>query len=244
MKLNSKALGVILLIVFFGGIALSIGLGYWQTKSSKQPARFRQGQAEGEYNPADIRGSYTFGDVSDLFSIPLEDLTRAFGLEGEENPAGLRASFLEEKYAGLVEDGEVGTSSIRLFVAWYKGLPYQPSGDEYLLTPAVRKLESVVSLSADQIAYLDTHTVTPGSGQAGSGQEPVEDHEPLNDDQLIRGKTTFRDLLDWGLTEEQIESILGMEMPQPLLTVRDFCTYNGLPFGQIKVELQTLIDED
>lgn len=246
MKLNSKALGVVLLVVFFGGIALSIGLGTWQTKSSKQPTRFRGGDAAGEYNPADIRGSYTFGDVSELFEVPLEDLIRAFDLEDEENAPDLRVSMLEERYAGLVEEGEVGTSSVRLFVAWYKGLPYTPSGDEYLLMPSARILKSVATLTDEQITYLESHSLTPSSGQSGSGQGPAEgeeDHEPP-DDQVVRGKTTFRDLLEWGLTEERIESVLGLEMPQPLLTVRDFCVDNGLPFGEIKVELQTLIDED
>ena len=66
MKLGSKALGIILVVILFGGITLSTALGYWQTKSTKQPIRFQEGEAAGEYNPADIRGSYTFGEISPI----------------------------------------------------------------------------------------------------------------------------------------------------------------------------------
>ena len=80
MKLKSNLLGVIVLTVLFGGIALTTALNLWTTETAKVPVKFDTGEAAGEYNPEDIRGSYAFGDISELFDIPLDDLATAFGL--------------------------------------------------------------------------------------------------------------------------------------------------------------------
>jgi len=61
MQLKSIPLAFVILVVFFGGIGASGALNYWQTESSKIPEKFLTGEVAGEYNPADIRGSYTFG---------------------------------------------------------------------------------------------------------------------------------------------------------------------------------------
>ncbi|MGB8983706.1 MAG: hypothetical protein WCC12_17690, partial [Anaerolineales bacterium] len=64
MTLTSKPLAFILFIIMFGGIAVSSALGWWQTESTKVPAAYTEGEFAGQANPADIRGSYTFGDIS------------------------------------------------------------------------------------------------------------------------------------------------------------------------------------
>jgi hypothetical protein len=64
MKLNSKLMGIIVLVVIFGGIAISSMLGYWNTESTGG-----QGQGDGaaavtgETATESIRGKTTFQDI-------------------------------------------------------------------------------------------------------------------------------------------------------------------------------------
>jgi hypothetical protein len=249
MVIRSKSLALITMAVVFGGIFSSAWMGIWQTESQKIPVRYQEGAAAGEYNPADIRGSYSFGEISNLFDIPLDVLGRAFRLPADINLADFQNKELETLYADLDEDKEIGTASMRLFVAYYKGLPYTPNEDIYLLKPAVNILKNQAELSPEQIFFLDTHNIdleTPESASApasagekasGTGEEHDEDA------QIVRGKTTFTDLLEWGLAEESIQIIIGGEIPNPIMLVRDYCTENGIEFSTIKTELQTEVDK-
>ncbi len=57
MSLNSKKLAILILAIMIAGIAASKIGGFWNTESSKTPAKFSKGEFSGEFNPADIRGS-------------------------------------------------------------------------------------------------------------------------------------------------------------------------------------------
>jgi len=96
MRLTSKSLGPIVVVILFGGILFTTLMGWWQTESVKEPVKYTTGELAGEYNPADIRGSYTFGDINRLFNIPLEDLRVAFGLPSDADVAAFQAKSLEE----------------------------------------------------------------------------------------------------------------------------------------------------
>ena len=62
---------------------------------------------------------------------------------------------------------------------------------------------------------------------------------------MVKGKTTFGELLEWGVTRDAVEKILGMSMPDaPGMTVKDFCTNNGLSFETIKPALQAEVDQE
>ena len=122
MKITSKPLALIVFVVMIGGVFFSDWMGWWQTASSKVPVTFASGEAAGEYNPADIRGSYTFSDISGLFGVPLEDLAAAFRV-APQDAAAFKVNGLEALSEGSAY--EVGTTSVRLFVAWYRGLPFE-----------------------------------------------------------------------------------------------------------------------
>ena len=81
MKVRSPLLAVIIVAVFVSGIGLSMAFNLWRTEASKEPARYESGEFAGEYNPADIRGSYTFGDIEDTFGVPAQVLGKAFDKE-------------------------------------------------------------------------------------------------------------------------------------------------------------------
>src|SRR5512143_2622329 len=78
MTLTSKSLAAILVVLMFGGIAFSSAMGWWVTESTKIPATFTNGEFAGQANPADIRGSYTFGDIANSFDITPQVLAQAF----------------------------------------------------------------------------------------------------------------------------------------------------------------------
>ena len=66
MRLTAKPLALLILAVIFGGVLVTSAFNWWTTESTKVPAKFASGEAAGQYDPADIRGSYTFGDIESL----------------------------------------------------------------------------------------------------------------------------------------------------------------------------------
>ena len=255
MKIKSWHMGLIVLVFIFGGIAVTMAFNLWNTKGggggqgsggSKVPATFKEGEFAGEYNPADIRGSYSFGNISELWEIPLTELGAAFGLEAIENLANFKCKDMEAAYANLEEDVEIGTGSVRVFVALYTGLPYMLSDDEYLPQSAVEILKSRV-ITEEQRTFLDTHGVdirgiqiVESSIVTGEDSSTAEHEESA--ERIIKGRTTFKELLDWGLPREEIEAVIGEELPATGMTIRDWVTQKGLNFGSIKAALQAKVD--
>lgn len=241
MTLTSKPLAALLVVILFGGIFFSSAMGWWQTESTKQAAKITSGEFAGQANPADIRGSYTFGDVEKNFGIAPAVLAEAFGVESDD-PAAFAVKGLEELYAASAQ--EVGTASVRLFVAFYKGMPYDLSTDIYLPESAAALLRTR-NLSSEQAAYLAAHTV-PNRGAAPPATQPVPSAAPqaTSTARVVKGATTFADLLGWGVSKETIENVLGVPMPAaPGMKVKDYCTEKGLTFETIKTSLQAEVDK-
>ena len=278
MKLTSKPLAILIVVLMFGGIFISSLAGWWETESTKQAAAYTAGEFAGQANPADIRGSYTFGDVEKNFNVPAALLAQAFGIQ-TDNPAAFAVKELEALYADSSQ--EVGTASVRLFVAFYLGLPIDLSTDMYLPESAAEVLRSR-NLSTENAAYLEAHlatapgseppaaeaTATPAAANAPEDAAPAAtatpaaetatkpadagtpkadasaEHTPVVEEGVIKGKTTFADLLAWGLPAETIEQVLGIPMPAaPGITVKDFCTQNNLDLETIKPALQAELDK-
>lgn len=79
MKMNSKLLGIIILVVIFGGIALSSALGWWQTEGGRQGSGAGQGGGPGETDGVEaVRGKTTFQDLLDL-GLPQETIEQVIG---------------------------------------------------------------------------------------------------------------------------------------------------------------------
>lgn len=239
MRVKAVTAGILMPVLFLASFLLSTSLGYWRTESSKEPVKFEAGEAAGEYNPADIRGSYTFGDLEEVFGISAETLAEAYGFTGQENPGSLQVKVLEEVY-GLVGDREIGTDSIRLFVALYKGLPYLPEEDTALPEPAWEVLkregaamETVLERYQDWVVPINGNVTSP---------EALLDVPAVEEERLVKGNTTFGDLLAWGIPVEKIESVLGRTMGAEAQSLRIFCTDQGLEFSAVKTALQNLAD--
>jgi len=258
MTLTSKPLAFLVVFFMFGGIGLSSALGWWQTESTKEPAKYTEGEFAGKANPADIRGSYTFGDISNSFDVTPELLAQAFQVTTGD-PASFPVKDLEAIY---LESGyEIGTNSVRLFVAYYLGLPFDTTGQEiYLLKPAANILTNRADLTPEQLAYIQTYTVdvNPASNtdlevdpaqseetapEAESTHSASEAGTSSEEDYVIKGKTIFGDLIRWGVPQETIEQIIGAPMPDPAMKVKDFATANGLEFETVKTQLQAEVDK-
>lgn len=259
MTIGSKPLAAMIVTILFGGILLANGLGWWNTENTKTAARFTSGEFAGQANPADIRGSYTFGDVEKNFEISASLLAKAFQVNTAD-PQSFPVKSLESLYTAAAEQGfEIGTASVRLFVAFYKGLPFILTTNIYLPESAAQILQDR-PLTEEQAAYLAQHTVTGAfpadldglpddetSTPSASQETPVstpqpENHEALNQ-YMVKGKTTFNELLEWGVSPEVIEKILGRPMPAAKgMLVREFCSTNGLSFETVKTALQAEVD--
>ena len=244
---------------------MTTALGWWQTTTTKIPVKFAEGEAAGEYNPADIRGSYKFGDISSLFEIPLAELQAGFHIPGDVDPAEYQVKSLEAQFAGQAQ--EIGTASVRLFVALYRGLPFELSDETFLPLEAVVILKQKSALTAEQIEYLDSHAVdlggpalpAPASSTTQQAPPPAAATTPTPEppsenaaatpaatehvavEGTITGKTTFQDLLDWGVSQAAIEAVIGGSMPSPATVIRDYYTAKGAEFGSAKAELQALV---
>ncbi len=285
MTLTSKTLAALVAAILFGGIFFSSAMGWWQTESTKEAAKITSGEYAGQANPADIRGSYTLGDVDKNFAVPAAVLAEAFGVT-DSNPAAFAVKGLEGMYANSGQ--EVGTASVRLFVALYKGMPYDLSTDIYLPESAATLLRAR-NLTGEQAAYLAKHTVpnlgaapasapqttpqpqatqvpsaqstpqatkapsaqsTPQATKAPSAQSTPKSETPggtpgtSSTDRVIKGVTTFADVLGWGVPKATIDKVLGVPMPvAPGMKVKDYCTEKGLNFETVRPALQAEVDK-
>jgi hypothetical protein len=266
MRLRSYHVAVLVLVLIFGTIAGTSLAGVWVTESTKTPRLIAEGEFAGISDPADIRGSYTFADIENAFGIPASLLAAAFGMDGQ--PGEISAKDLEEIW-GEIEGMEVGTDSLRLFVALYLGVPYLPEETTALPRAAYQILQrqsgaspdpdlpavaettrEALAAYSDRVVALEPEATAPtgtGAGAAGSqaaGIEPEEpeEHETSTEEGVIRGATTFADLLSWGLTREQIEGVIGTEMPNRATKVRDFAAETGASFGSYRETFQGLLD--
>jgi hypothetical protein len=217
-------------------------MGWWATESTKEPATFTEGEFAGLANPADIRGSYTFGDIANSFNVSPEILAQAFGVTSDD-PAAFTVKDLEAFY---LESGyEIGTNSVRMFVAFYTGLPFDLTGEEtVLLQSATDILLAKGNLTPEQVSYLETHTVSLNE-PAPAVVEPAIETTPVSEesDYVVKGKTTFGDLILWGVQKETIETLIGADMPDPAMKVKDFASANGLDFETLKPALQVEVDK-
>lgn len=240
MKIKGTTAGLTFIVIFVGGIILSQAAGYWATESSKEPMKFETGAFAGEANPADIRGSYSLGDIERAFDIPVATLAQAFAMSGEENQASIQVKVFEELF-GIIDGKEIGTDSMRLFVSLYKGIPYVTEEDTGLPRPALSILRKEGAMTAEELAAAEERLVSMDSVHVDVSAIPDDDHskDVLKE---IKGKTMFSDLYDWGLTQEEVEKILGMPAGVRTQTVRDFCMEKGIEFSTVKTPIQELLD--
>lgn len=230
MKLKPIHVGMLVATVLIGGILVSDSLGFWRTESTKMPVKIQEGEFAGASDPADIRGSYTFGDIAQSYPISVDVLAEAFQVI--ENPEAFQLKRLEEMYPSEGEV-EMGTSSIRFFVARYTGLPYEETGEEGLFPHAVQMLldqGTITDEEAREIPRISGEILLEYEGSHTEAE--VEEHvEPV-----VNGNSTVADLFAIGLEEEEIVSVIG-PFESKGEKVRDVCQNNSIQFSAAKTLL-------
>ena len=236
MTVRAIVAGLLLPVLFILGIGVTGLTGQWRTESAKDPVKYTEGIFEGQANPADIRGSYSLADIERAFGIPVEIQAGAFGQENAADPSSVQLKIFEEIY-GFIDGKEIGTDSMRLFVALYLGLPYEADGSTGLPEASRSKLmEAGADLSDHAERFI---TIVTAAETASSAPDT---HDEAAEDQLVKGRTLFADLLDWGLNQDDIESVLGAPMGPGNQAVRDWCVENGIEFSGVKTALQEELD--
>ena len=251
MKLKPSVLGLIVVVMMFGGIWLTDLMGKWNTGTSKEPSLITTGDAAGKPNPADIRGSFSFADINKGYGVSLEDLKIAFRLPEGTDVATFQVKGLETLYTAEAASGkEIGADSVRYFVALYAELPFTVSADIWVPVDAVNLLKKRGGLSPEQAQYLEAHSVgaaaPAGSTASTAVTNPtpsVAKTEPVTADKVVTGSTTFQQLLDWGVPQATIEGIIGGPMPGTASIVKDYITQKGLEFMTYKQKLQVEVDK-
>jgi len=245
MTLNSRTLAVILFVVLSGGIAFSSFMGWWATESTKEPTTFTEGEFAGQANPADIRGSYTFGDISNSFAVTPEILAQAFDI-AEGDPSAFPVKELETIYQDT--GFEIGTASVRLLVAYYLGLPFDTTNQEiYMPQSATDLLLAKANLTPDQTSYLEKYTVKAGdfpvSEQPAVDKSSIEPSSGTSEEYTVKGKTSFGELITWGVPQSVIEELIGAPIPGVAMTLKDYAAANGVNFETLKPALQAEVDK-
>lgn len=243
MKIKFIAMAILVPAILFGGIAATMAADVWSTTSDKTPAKYVSGSHSGEYNPADIRGSYTFTEVSEDFGIDQNVLYSAFGIPEGTDGMAVKTKDLEGMYAA---DTGIGNESVQVFVALYKHLPIDYEG-VILPQKAAEILLAVGGLSADETTFLQQFI---GQSSAPLASLPAASAQPSasgskagtaeETEQLVNGSATFQMVLDAGITKEQVEEIIGGSMPPTNQTIKDYCSANGLTFSDIKNQMNAL----
>lgn len=228
MKLKSLYIPLVIIIILFGGVTISKGLGIWITESTKIPKTISSGTYAGEYDPGDIRGSYTFDDIYNSFNISPEILAEAFNIITDK-PRDFQVKSLEDMYSDL--EVEVGTDSVRRFTALYTGLPYD--SDEILPQQAITILYSNNKISDSEMESLLENTIIL----------PTITDDTSETESVINGKTTVKDVLKYDISLEQLEELIGIKIDDQSSTIRDLCQENGISFSTIKNSLNELMSE-
>jgi len=238
MKLNAKRTALLLGVIILGGILILMASGLWITESTKKPVRISTGEFAGMADPADIRGSYTFGDIENSFAVPATILAQAFALDTSEKEAkDFKAKDLETFYGNMPNiEGEVGTDSVKLFVALYLGMSYEAEETSLLPNPALNILKEKGVISDELFQALKKRSVSPTSVGLIDAQTVDVSQTPSSDsvEKLVKGNTTFATLLDWGMTKTQIEEIFDKPYSSNSQTIRDFSLENSVEFSEFK----------
>ncbi|MFH2115038.1 MAG: hypothetical protein ABIJ86_11090 [Spirochaetota bacterium] len=243
----NTVVAITITLVLFGGISLAKGLDWWKTTGGRvAPAVIRKGVFAGVYDPADIRGSTSLGTIEAYFNLPADLVAEAFGIQTSD-PRLVTVKFADTIYGevpglnGVMLD--IGTDAVRLFVASMTGLPFSPEEATGLPESAIDMILTLgAGMSEEQ--RQDLVSKTAASRILVFDDTQLEDKpvaEVSGNGFVFQGKTSFADVMAAGLTQAQIESVLGRPMGPKVQSVKDFCDSKGLGFSTVRAGLSQLM---
>jgi hypothetical protein len=245
MTIRARTAAIISIVAILGGILVLDVTGLWITEGTKVPTKIASGEFAGLADPASIKGSFSLEDIEKNFSVPAETLASAYALDTVSVEASsYQAKSIEERFEGLEGlTGDIGTDSVRFFVALYLGIPYEPEENTMLPSTATDILLAEGNISVEEFEALSGRvfamgSIAPAMVVTSNNENPAASSTTT----FIKGNTTFGNLLEWGLTETEIEEVLGMPMATKTTVLKDFLAEKGIEFSTYKSELQALLD--
>ena len=161
-----------------------------------------------------IKGWMTLEQITTTYHIPLADLLKQFDLPGDTSPTT------------AIKDLESDLFSVTSLREWLLSRMDAAAGNPTENNPAAPLLAA-------------TPTAQPASAET-TVPTPTEHVVPAN---TITGKTTFKQLLDWGVSKEAVQKVIGGELPPTSSIIKDFVTGKGLEFPSVKTALQAEVDK-
>lgn len=153
--IGTASVGVSILLIMTIGISTAILTNHFPTEATKLPEKLEDASG---YDPATIKGSFTFVDISEAFDLPLDVIGTAYGIPEEEWHI-IKNKDLKERY-DFEGEMEIGNGSVKMFVALYKRLPYdyEEEGD-YIPMQAFEILEKEGKIPPGKRGYIEDHVI-------------------------------------------------------------------------------------
>jgi hypothetical protein len=214
MRIHPIFYGILVLTVFFGIILGFQAAGIWSISGKVDASGTAIGPSADDVNT--IKGWMTLEQISATYNVPLADLLQQFSL-----PADTPATT-------AVKDLESVTFETAALRDWLQSRAQE--GSVPLAEPTQQSTTAPVTPTAQPVsAPAAETTLTPTDHVVPTG--------------IITGKTTFQELLDWGVSQDAIQKAIGEGLPAPATVIKDYATGKGLEFAAIKTLLQDEVDK-
>jgi len=161
-----------------------------------------------------IKGWMTLEQITTTFNVPLADLLKQFDLPSDTPPTT------------AIKDLETDLFSVTNLRTWLQNRT-QPT--------------VVPPINSTMPTPTQTQIASPTPGALITVTAAPTEH--VVSDTTVTGKTTFQELLDWGVPKDVIQKIIGSDLPAPSTVIKDYVTGNGLEFPTIKSQIQAEVDK-
>ena len=142
-RLSPMALGITVIVIFFGVIGLTKAIGIYQST----PPHVSEMKKSGNVSPDDIKGYMTLHEIADLFNLPLDSLYNRLGLDRSQVPPDTKGRDI----SAIVEGFE--TDHLRVVVADILAMPPPSSncGNESVgnAAPAIMGIHTLREVARD-----------------------------------------------------------------------------------------------
>ena len=117
-------------------------------------------------------------------------------------------------------------------------MPFEPEHETLLPAPALPILKD--KLSEENLEEVEAATVAISEFEPAAVVEELTKISP--EDSTIKGNTTYQDLINWGLSIEEIVETIGIEIENLGISMRDHLEDAGIAFSTAKAKLQEILD--
>jgi hypothetical protein len=214
MRINPFLYGIFVLVVFLGTILGFQTAGVWSVSGKISSNGEAVQPIASDVNS--IKGWMTLEQISMTFNVPVKDILKQFELPADTAPST------------AIKDLETQVFSVTNLRNWLQNRT----------EPAPALIETQVSTPQVTLSPVETNapalvepTLTPAAT------------EHITAAKTVTGKTTFQELLDWGVPEEAIQQIIGGKLPALSTVIKDYITGKGLEFSSMKAALQVEVDK-